>query len=287
MTLNEEINYLTQEEIPFHVPQKVVEQLNKGKKKVLKYDQDRVYVITGREGLGKSKLSRQLAYVCDPTINLDRVVFSSEQFKKAVEKGKKGQAIIWDECFRGMSSKSTISKENKDIVSLLMECRFKNLFIFLVLPSFFLLDKYPALERSHALFNVIVSKKNFLNRCYKIYPYNKKIELYVKGKVTLSYSLPRIAKKYRFYNKEIPNIDYDEYVDKKRLFFRQDRTKEEDKAKIKSQRDYLIYYICEKNNISQKKLADDFKEQKLGLGRTSINQIISNTAKRLNSVEIQ
>jgi len=190
---------LNKEDLPFYVASDIFKQLRKGYKKVTEGDQDRVYVITGREGLGKSTLAMQLAYVVHPTFTLDNIVFTANQFEERIKKAKRNEAIIFDEAFNGLSSKGAISKENKRLVRILMMCRQRNLFIFIVLPSYFLLEKYIGLFRSTALFNVLASRKNFKLRYYKVYNYKKKRELFIRGKKLMDYSRPKIPKSYRFF----------------------------------------------------------------------------------------
>ncbi len=142
----------------YYIAPKIKAILDKARDLVLKKDWDRVYLVDGPEGSGKSKLARQLAFHLDPTFNIDRIVFTGQQFSDAVDKAKKGDAIIFDEAFNGLGSSGATSKLNKLIVRKLMECRQKNLFIFIVLPTVFELQKYAAIFRSKALFHVYVDK---------------------------------------------------------------------------------------------------------------------------------
>jgi len=204
------------EEVDYYIAPQVYNQIKRGKEQVLKSDLDRVFVIDGREGFGgKSTLCFQLAYAYDPTLTLDRICFNSKEFAKALRTAKKGQAVVLDEGFRGLSSKGAISKENKQLVQLLMEIRQRNLFIFIVLPSFFLLEKYVAIFRSQALFHCYCSKKSIKRRYYKVYNYSDKKFLYIQGKAMMSYYLPKIEHSYRFYAKFPPTIDREVYKAKK------------------------------------------------------------------------
>ena len=122
---------LNNKDLPFYVATPIRNQLLKGFEKVTKGDQDRIYVITGREGLGKSTLAMQLAYIVDPNFTLNNIVFTSDQLENKIRTAKQFEAIIFDESFNGLSSKGAISKENKKLVTLLMMCRQRNLFIFI------------------------------------------------------------------------------------------------------------------------------------------------------------
>lgn len=266
---------LNRDKIPFYVALPILNQLNKGKHKVLIGNQDRVYVISGREGLGKSTLAMQLAYVLDPTVSVDSIVFSSKQFEDKIRTLDKFKALIYDESFSGLSSKGSISKENKRLVQLLMMCRQRNLFIFIVLPSFFLLEKYVALFRATALFNVLVSKKNFKLRFYKVYNYQKKKELYILGRGLMDYSRPRIAKSHRFYAKIPPTIDIKAYEKKKLASFTERAIEEPEESKYIKQRNQLIIHYYKKYRETQEEIAKTIGKCGFPLTRSQISRILA------------
>jgi len=120
----------------------------------LKKDYDFFIVIDGRERFGKSTLASQIAYYLDPTYNLDRCVFTADQFAEAVEKAEKFQAIVFDEAHGYLGSRSSMSSFNKKLVKIMTEMGSKNLIVILCLPNFFELDKYPAIWRSSCLLHV-------------------------------------------------------------------------------------------------------------------------------------
>ncbi len=154
---------------------------------LLEKDKDCVLAIDGAEGCGKSTLAFQIGKYIDPTLNLDRIVFDSESFRQAIFKAKKGQCVIYDEAFTGFSSRSSLSAVNRALVSLMMQMRQKNLLVIIVLPTFFLLDKYVALWRTRALIHVYENK----GRRGYFRVYNKKLKklLYLFGKQTYSYNV--------------------------------------------------------------------------------------------------
>lgn len=154
-------------------------------KKAIMEDWDGLVVVDGPEGSGKSVLAQQLAYYVDPTLDLNRIVFRPDSFKSAVLKAKKYQAVIFDEAFGGLSSRKAMSEVNHSLVSMLTEIRQKNLFLFIVLPSFFDLDKYAALFRSRCLIHVYADK--FQRGYFRFYNYARKKDLYVNGKKFYNY----------------------------------------------------------------------------------------------------
>jgi hypothetical protein len=155
--------------------------------KLTKIDEDRVFIVDGREGTGKSWFAFQQAAYIDPTFlnNIaTRVTFTAEETLKAIRETKSTNvntiAIIFDEAFRGLSSRAALSKVNKEIIQTLMEMRQNHLVLFIVLPSYFMLDLYPAISRSTALFHIVKNKKNNL-RAFHVYNYAKKAKLYNIG----------------------------------------------------------------------------------------------------------
>lgn len=178
---------------------KVWDKLRNGE--IVKKDEDRVYIVDGRERSGKSVFAIQQAAFVDPTFNISRICFTADEFLKCIREAEKGQAIIFDEAFRGLSSRSALSKINKTIIQALMEMGQRNLFVFIVLPSFFLLDIYPAMLRSNALFHIYRNsedKRGF----YKVYNFSKKAKLYQTGlKKGWSYKIPSTRFRGRFSNK--------------------------------------------------------------------------------------
>ena len=154
--------------------------------KLKKLDEDRVYITDGRERSGKSLFSIQQAAYIDPSIlnDLSRITFTTEDTLKAIRNTKstntETKVIIFDEAFRGLSSKSAISKVNKQIVQALMEMGQSNIVLFLNSPSFFLLETYPAVLRSNALFH-IEKVKGSRKRFFKGYNEEKKGDLYRIG----------------------------------------------------------------------------------------------------------
>ena len=166
-------------------------ELEKVKKRVLTKDRDWVAVVDGEEGVGKSVLAQQIARFLDPEFNIDKVVFTADEFLKIIKdpNTKKGSCIVLDEAFSAANSRSSLTEVNRSMIGVATEMRQKNLFILMVLPSFFDLDKYFALWRCRALFHVYFTPDEA--RHYVIFPKEKKKYLYLNGKKTYNYSNPR------------------------------------------------------------------------------------------------
>lgn len=182
-------------------------------KSKIKDDWDFLYVVDGGERKGKSVLAQQLAKFVDPSFCLDRIVFTPGQFKRAILSASKGQAVVYDEAYGGINSRQTMSIVNKSIVKMMTEMGSRNLFVFIVLPSFFDLDRYVALWRAKALFHVYVD--NELKRGhYMVYGEEKKKDLYVYGKKFLNYNAVKSDYYANFSGKWV--VDKEAYEVKKR-----------------------------------------------------------------------
>lgn len=218
--------------------------------RVVENDEDRFFVVDGREGSGKSVLAMQLAGYVDPSFCLERVVFTSDDFKSAIMSAKRGQAIVFDEAFNGLSSKGSVSKENKRLVKLLMECRQKNLIVFIVMPMFFILERYVAIFRASGLFHTYRSKDG-KRGFWMFFNFKAKKQLYIEGsKKYWSYDSPRASYRGVFSKKYL--VDEALYRAKKLKYL---GSESEDKEKVvgerfENQRNFLFWYMNKHLNLS-------------------------------------
>jgi len=236
-------------------------------KKALKEDWDGLVIVDGPEGAGKSVLTQQCAFYCDPTLNVSRIVFRPDEFEKAVLTAEKYQAIIFDEAFSGLASRKTMSTINYSIVSMLAEIRQKNLFIFIVMPSFFDMDKYVALWRSRCLLHVYADK--FKRGFFRFYNYKKKKDMYVKGKKYYSYTCVQADFYGRFTN--FYPCGKEEYKKKKenslRSYLRQPRD-----TKLSLKREIYTDIIKRMQNNQVMKLNNNQIAELTGLCRQTVSK---------------
>ncbi len=189
-------------DISFSMSSRLKRNLDKNVINALKKEnKDCVIIVDGREGCGKSTFAMQMGKYCDPTLDLSRIVFSPEDFRDAILKSEKGQCIIYDEAFTGFSSRGSLSPINKVLVSLAMQMRQKNLFIIIVLPTIFMLDKYMAMHRTKALIHVFESKGR--RGYFRLFNNKKKKLLLLFGSKTMSHSVKQAWTNFkgRFYGK--------------------------------------------------------------------------------------
>jgi len=175
---------------------------------VTKQNYDGFVLVTGREGFGKSTLAMQLALFCDPKFNIDKVVFTAEQFLEAVETGDRYSVIVFDETMGYLSSRNGMSKFNKVLIKVMSEMRSKNLFVFLCIPNFFMMDWYVACHRTTGL--LYIKKRGE----FASYDYPTKKKLYMLGKKAHSYAVP--PNFFGMFTSYFP-VDKDEYEKKKQL----------------------------------------------------------------------
>jgi len=201
-------------------------------KKIIKKDWDMIFLVDGAEGSGKSVMTMQMAYYCDPTLTLDRIAFTPNEFREAILKAEKFQAVIYDEAYSGLSSRAAMSLINRTLIKMLAEIRQKNLYVFVVMPSFFDVDKYVALWRSRALIHVYLGK-SFERGYFALFNVDRKKEMYIKGKKFYGYATTMPNFRGRFTN--YYTVDEVGYRDKKKkaLIGRETKgEKEEGKRKM-------------------------------------------------------
>jgi len=241
----------------------------KWKPSVEKKDNDRVVLIDGPEGSGKSVLGQQIGIIIDPTLTIDRICMTPIEFREAVLKAKKGNVIIYDEAFTGLSSRGSLTEVNKMLVELMMEMRQKNLFVIIVMPTFFMLDKYVALFRAKGLFHVYL--KNGARGRW-VYFNKKSIKLlYLFGKKLYSYKEPKSNARGRFMDGYAVNEE--EYRKKKKesLMKKVRATKSEE---YKNQRDICVSILYKELGITQTELADLLNENGWKIKQNTLSEII-------------
>ena len=254
------IQYYMDDRLKEKTDQKVIPAL-------MQRDKDWIEVIDGTEGAGKSWFAFQRAKYIDPTFNLSRVVFTPEEFKNAIFSAKKGQAIVYDEAFTGLSSRASLSPINRYLVSLMMQMRQKNLFVILVLPTFFLLDKYAALFRTRLLTHVYETKSG-LRGYFRVYNAQKKKLLFLYGKQTYSYSKNVFTNfKGRFYGVfALGDAEEEEkYRDKKTKALESTETVQMNPGQVKymNQRNLIMYLYHRDTGFGYQKMSD--KEKEVGM----------------------
>jgi len=257
-------------DLSYYMDGKLQRNLDKIKKRVLKKDMDSVFVIDGGEGAGKSVFGQQVAKYLNPNFNLQHVCFNANEFMSAINNSKKGDVIVFDEAYSGLASRTALSEVNHLLVSMMMEMRQKNLIVIIILPSFFLLDKYVALWRAVALFHVYMIKgKRGRWICFNR---NKKKTLYLKGKKDYNYNVIRSRFRGRFLDKYTVNEELYRAKKAKALNNRERKTKSE---KYIQQRNKLLYGIYKEYGLSLSDLTKFCKGYGVMISKPQLGRLIS------------
>jgi hypothetical protein len=241
-------------------------------KSVVSKDWDWVMLIDGGEGSGKSVIAQQGAHEVDPTINLDRITFTPEEFKTAIINAKKYQAVIYDEAYTGLSSRGTMSDINKTLVSMLAEIRQKNLFVFIVMPTFFDLDRYVGIWRSRGLIHVYTDK-GYGRGYFAYYNKDKKKNLYILGKKFYDYKKPRPNFRGRFTNHYIVNEE--EYRQKKLKAL----SEHKGKAQVLDEHRFPIALAALCKHTSMRNAAEELRSLGLDITYSRISQLVKQVPK--------
>lgn len=259
--------------------------------KLCRIDSDRVFIVDGRERSGKSVFARQQACYIDPSLvkDMSRVCFTADEFLDAIKKTDstktETKCIIFDEAFRGLASRSAMSKTNKKIIQALMEVGQKNLTLFIVLPSFFMLDIYPAMLRSNALFHIKQDKRG--RRVFYCYSYKKKGKLYQAGlRKGWNYVIPTRFKS--TFPKKFPGGDemeklyrqkkYKSLVESENLMMKP----EEDSRRLR-ERNEMVVAFASALKLGNKKLSAFLKTKGIQLSPTQIQVIRTKYARNLET----
>lgn len=234
-------------------------------------DKDYVMLVSGYEGAGKSTWAMQVAKYVDHNFCLDRVVFTPEAFRDAVNTAKKGQCIVYDEAVTGLTAGGSITKVGRLLKSLMMQMRQANLMVIIVIPSVFELNKYAVLHRAMSLFHILEKKSR-----HSWVGYNKKDtkKTYIFGKKNHSMKV-----RSRFTGRFYGNLPLDEIEYKKK---KQEALDDEDRAeekvnKFTIQRDYYLKLL--KGFLKTgKAVAEAQKECKYPLSERRVQDILTNQA---------
>ncbi len=265
---------VTKEQISYYMEGRLIFLLDYVKNLIQKKDKDYVMIIDGYEGAGKSTLAAQCGKYVDPSLDLKRICMTPDEFKHAIINAKKGQCVIYDEAVTGMTSGESIAKVGRILKSLMMQMRQKNLFVIVLIPTLFELNKYATLSRARFMLHVYESQ----GRMGYFVGLNKKAVrmTYLKGKRTHSYS---IKSKFtgRFYGKfalgEKTEILYRK---KKQLALEESSEDEEAGSQGKRwgyQRDFQLYRRNQEG-MSSEALEEDNRDAPFPLSRSQIGKRI-------------
>lgn len=243
---------------------------------VKKKDFDYVLVVDGEERVGKSVFAQQLAKVLDPDLSLDHICFTPNEFRKAVTTAKRHSAIIFDEAFTGLSSRSSLSEVNNLLVSLMMEMGQRNLFIIIVMPTYFMLEKYVVFHRTRGLFHVDMQdgRRGF----WKYYNRWAIKRMYEKGKRFFEYVGASHSTFGRFTDNYMVNEA--QYREKKGKALGQKNFTTR-AQKYMNQRDALVYFIYKELGLNQSEISRRVAKYGFKVPQRTLSDMIAEKAREL------
>lgn len=193
--------------------------LLQGFKKAIDYKNTSVVIVVdGRSGMGKTCLANQLGIYLDPHFNLDKILYTPQEFMEALAVAKKGDFLLFDEAML-LSNRSAMSTINKMIIQAMSMIRSKNIYVCFCVNSIFDLDKNLSLHRADILFHVYGD--NLIDRgkyaaFFKVKAGEDRLKkLYLFGKKWYSYSQPKANFISRFVNEFV--VDEEEYEKRKQI----------------------------------------------------------------------
>jgi hypothetical protein len=152
---------------------------------------DCVFLIDGKERAGKSTMGFLCGTYLDPNLGLGQVAANADEALSKLESLPDGSVMIIDEGSLMFSSKDVMKQEQKQLIKILNVIGQKSMVLIIILPCFFDLTKYIAVNRSRFLLHVYTSKQLDRGR-FAYWGENKKAKLYIYGKKNYnSYAYPR------------------------------------------------------------------------------------------------
>lgn len=186
-------------EMGFSINKNLYSNLMLWRNAVMNQDIDCVILVDGKEGSGKSVHAAQIAHALDKDHHIDidlQVCFTPDDVKKAITSLSKFKAIIFDEARRGLNRRRSTQEVNLEITDLLAECRQNNLFLVVVMPTFYDMDMNVAVWRSRVLIHVTYKwdkdnpSKPLLRGFSRFYSESGKKNLYVNKELRMRYAYP-------------------------------------------------------------------------------------------------
>ncbi|HEC39986.1 hypothetical protein LCGC14_0509600 [marine sediment metagenome] len=265
---------ITKEKISYAIDKKMISLLDSVKNYISKRDKDYVMLMDGYEGSGKTTFAIQCGKYVDPTLNLDRVCMTPDEFKSAIRNAKKGQCVIYDEAVTGLTAGASITRVGRILKSMMMQMRQKNLFVIVILPVVFEFNKYAVLSRARFFFHIYESK----GRMGFYVGFNKKYTrmTYLQGKKTHSYKI-RSRFNGRFYGKfALGDSQESIYRKKKEDALDAIGDEEEESTVLKRTRNEMYFAIKWINELGQSYSAiqKKAKEEGLHFSNGRLSQII-------------
>ena len=173
-------------------------------------DMDIVIILDGKEGTGKSYTARVVgayfSHITGISFNSENIHFTTDDYIKSSENGKKYQINILDEGRQALNKKRSMSKSNVKFTNWLSENRDKNQIHIIILPAIHDLDSYISIWRMtflihhlkvHIKSNVTRSGYRLVHGYFKVYDNGKDLQNVIFKKHKYGYYSYPFDYKYR------------------------------------------------------------------------------------------
>ena len=257
---------ITYSQKSFHMDNILQRELVKMRDQVLIHNDMGIILIDGRPGSGKSTLAAQIAFVLtEGKFTVDYESFNQKQTFDIMKKMQEGDCCIIDESFDVINKRTSQTSANMLTINMLQQMRSRKVFILILLPSFYDLDKNVSLWLASALLHCYRSPEP-LGRRGQYVAYNIKgiQRLWLYGRQSYSYSLKIVKPNFRArFTKYFP-IDYRKYENMKRKALTEEPKEKTETNRYYQQRNILIKELKD-NGVSVPDIS-----KKIGLRDRSI-----------------
>ena len=239
---------ITYNQKSFHMDDTLYRELEKMKYQVLIHNDMGVILIDGRPGSGKSTLAGQIAYfLTDGKFTVNYESFNQKQTFNIMKNMIAGDCCVIDESFDVINKRTAQTSANMLTINMLQQMRSRKVFILILLPSFYDLDKNVSLWLASALLHCYRSPEPLGKRGqYVAYNIEGIQKLWLYGRQSYSYSLKISQPNFRArFTKYFP-INYKQYEEKKRTSLIEKPKEETENSKYYQQRNILIKELKDK-----------------------------------------
>ena len=222
-------------------------------RRINKENKNWMAMVCGETGSGKSYSAMKIAESIDEEFNVDRIVFTAENFMKLLNSGTlhRGNMVIWDEAGVGMAAREWYSLSNKVISYTLQTFRRENLGVLFTTPTFDFVD-----SQARKLFHAFLETMRI-----------NKEKRYVKVKYLIVQNNPREGKPYYKYPREIINgrrtkiTGFNVGKPSVKLVHAYEKKKKEFTDKLKLETEAIIKGVKEKNENKKPTDINDLVEK--------------------------
>jgi len=250
-------------------------------KRSIKRDLDHCIVYSGPERSGKSAHAQQVALNLDPNFGIDNICFTAEQFLKRVQEAPQYSCVIFDEAMTGLSSREAMSKTNRMLIRALAEVGQRNLYIIVILPSFFMLDSYVALHRSRCLIHTWFGS-GFARGYFSLFNGDRKRQLYLFGKKGHNMKAVKPNFSGRFYSGY--TVDEEEYRRRKREALVSHTLLDDERSSVRLEESNrvggLLTWLVEKKDLAYSEISSALTAYGLDLSDGALRKLVQRFRER-------